>query len=81
MPMPSPELEVWRYSRIAELDLARYAPTAVRSTVTGAEGLLGETEVTAALAAGADVHDILDELSAAHHTTVAITLPAGRDLA
>ena len=81
MPMPSPELEVWRYSRIAELDLARYAPTAVRSTVTGAEGLLGETEVTAALAAGADVHDIFDELSAAHHTTVAITVPAGRVLA
>ena len=38
MAVPSPESEVWRYSRIAELDLATYPPAAVRTTVTGAEG-------------------------------------------
>jgi hypothetical protein len=32
MALPSPEQEVWRYSRIAELDLAGFAPAGVRTT-------------------------------------------------
>ena len=49
--LPSPELEVWRYSRIAEL------------------------------VASMDVHDVFDELNAAYHRTVAVTVPAGKVLA
>ena len=33
MALPSAELEVWRYSRIGELDLAAFTPAAVQSTV------------------------------------------------
>ena len=39
MALPSAEQEVWRYSRIGELDLASFTPAAVRSTVSGAEAL------------------------------------------
>jgi len=82
MAMPSPELEVWRYSRIAELDLATYTAGAVRTTVTGAESLpAADPALVAALVAGMTVHDVFDELNAAYHQTVAITVPAGKVLA
>ena len=82
MALPSPELEVWRYSRIAELDLANYAPAAVRTTVTGAEQApVADAALIAELVAGMDVHDVFDELSAAFHRTVAISVPAGKVLA
>lgn len=78
MALPSAELEVWRYSRIAELDLAAFAPTAPRTTVTGT-GLLPQADpaLVASLVAGMEVHDVFDELSAAYHGTVAISVPAG----
>ena len=82
MALPSSELEVWRYSRIAELDLATYAPAAVQTTVTGAEQMpAADSAVVADLVAGMEVHDIFDELSAAYHRTVAIGVPAGKVLA
>ncbi|MEY3492842.1 MAG: SufBD protein N-terminal region, partial [Actinomycetota bacterium] len=34
-PFPTTDLEHWRYSRIDELDLARFAPTDTPSTITG----------------------------------------------
>ena len=45
MAVPSPESEVWRYSRIAELDLATYTPAAVRTTVTGADQVPAGTQM------------------------------------
>ena len=39
MAVPSPESEVWRYSRIAELDLGAHVPVAVHTTVAGADQL------------------------------------------
>ena len=82
MALPSPELEVWRYSRIADLDLANYAPAVVRTSVTGAEQAPAADEaLVAELVAGMEVHDIFDELSAAYHRTVAVSVPAGKVLA
>jgi Fe-S cluster assembly protein SufD len=40
LPLPSPEDEIWRYSRIAELDLDAFTPVGVEVTVTGADGYL-----------------------------------------
>lgn len=80
--VPSPELEVWRYSRIAELDLAASSPAAVRTTVTGADQVpVADPALIAELVAGMAVHDVFDELNAAYHRTVAISVPAGKVLA
>ena len=82
MAAPSAEQEVWRYSRIGELDLAAYAPTSVRSTISGAEQVPeADPAVVDALVAGMTVHDLFDELNAAFHTTIAISVPAGKVLA
>jgi Fe-S cluster assembly protein SufD len=82
MAMPSPELEVWRYSRIGQLDLAAFTPTAVRTTVSGAQQLpAADPALIAQLVAGMEVHDVFDELNAAYHRTVAISVPAGKVLA
>lgn len=82
MAVPSPESEVWRYSRIAELDLATYTPAAVRTTVTGADQVpAADAALVAQLVAGMAVHDVFDELNAAYHRTVAICVPAGKVLA
>ena len=78
--LPSPESEVWRYSRIAELNLAAFTPGAVVTTVTGAESLVASPAITAELVASMPVHDVFDELSAAHATTVEIHVPAGKVL-
>ena len=80
MQLPSPESEVWRYSRIAELDLAAFTPAPLTTTVTGAEGLVADSARTAELVASMTVHDVFDELNAAHHQTVEIHVPAGKVL-
>ncbi|MFZ4720699.1 MAG: SufB/SufD family protein [Ilumatobacteraceae bacterium] len=80
--LPSTESEVWRYSRIAELDLAAYSPAATSSTtVTGADGLTADPTATARLVASMPVHDVFDELSNAHAHDVEIHVPAGKVLA
>jgi Fe-S cluster assembly protein SufD len=82
LPVPTAEQEVWRYSRIGELDLAAFAPAPVRTTVIGAEQVpAASPALVASLVAGLEVHDVFDELSAAFHTTVAISVPAGKVLA
>jgi Fe-S cluster assembly protein SufD len=79
--LPSAESEVWRYSRIAELDLAAFTPSPLTTTVTGAEALTPTPALTAELVASMDVHDVFDELSAEYAQTVEIHVPAGRVLA
>jgi Fe-S cluster assembly protein SufD len=79
--LPSTESEVWRYSRIAELDPAAFAPAPLTTTVTGAAGLVADPSLTAALVADMTVHDVFDELNAAHAQTIEVHVPAGRVLA
>jgi Fe-S cluster assembly protein SufD len=88
-PLPTAEEEVWRYSRVGDLDLDRYTPMATVTEVThgelgrvrvgrasdleGAEGMLGALPDTA------------DALTWLHHALVAdplvIHVPAGVTLA
>ncbi|MBI4883715.1 MAG: Fe-S cluster assembly protein SufD [Actinobacteria bacterium] len=76
--LPSADEEVWRYSRIGELDLAAFEPAAVKSTVTGAEKLPAVDEsLISRLVAGLTMHDSFDELSAEFNCTVAISVPSG----
>jgi Fe-S cluster assembly protein SufD len=78
--LPSPESEVWRYSRIAELDLGAFRPVPLTTTVTGDATLTPSPELTAELVASMETHDVFDELSAVYAQTVEIHVPAGRVL-
>ena len=74
MSLPTVEQEVWRYSRIGDLQLDRYLPAAARTTVEGGDGYL----VIDAEPPAVQVHDIFDELSAAFHRTITLRIPGGR---
>lgn len=59
--LPSPEQEVWRYSRIAELDLAAFSPGSVRTSVSGMDGLPSpDAALVADVVAAITVHDVFD---------------------
>jgi Fe-S cluster assembly protein SufD len=81
MSMPTPEEEVWRYSRIGELDLDRYTPGRAQTTVTGLQHRDGDRA-----AGGPILHehvddvpaDVFHELNNAYAEPVVIRVPAGR---
>ena len=76
MAMPTAADEVWRYSRIGELDLEAFRPSEVHTTVEGAEGLLAEHHD---VPTGA-VHDLFDELNAAFSSPVVVVVPKGTEV-
>jgi Fe-S cluster assembly protein SufD len=73
MAMPTIGDEVWRYSRIGELDLDAYRPAAASLTVEGADGFL---DATGQVETGV-VHDLFDELNVAFNAQVVLTIPKG----
>ena len=75
-PFPSPEAEIWRYSRIDELDLAEFAPVADHVVVTGADGLRAEQPAREPVASD----DYFDLLNVAFGEPIVIRIPAGRTL-
>src|SRR5918994_7725124 len=66
-PWPTPAEEIWRYSRIEDLDLARYAPTVATTTVEGGGDLVVDAAAGAELpdVIGAAAPDVFAELNAA----------------
>lgn len=74
--LPTTEQEVWRYSRIDELQLDRYEPAPSQTEITAPDGL-----VTIGAAPQLTVHDVFDELNEAHADPLLVTVPAGRSLA
>jgi Fe-S cluster assembly protein SufD len=70
--LPTPEEEIWRYSRIDQLDANAYTPTAIDAAVTG---------WTPAAAAGVDgvepPADVFAELNASLATPVVLRIPPG----
>jgi Fe-S cluster assembly protein SufD len=73
MPMPTAEQEVWRYSRIGELQLDRFRAVAPSTKVVGANGYAGGAHDVDTSA----VHDVFDELNAAFHGETVLTIPRG----
>jgi Fe-S cluster assembly protein SufD len=71
--LPTAAEEIWRYSRIGELDLARYTPGRATTTVDGPAELIAED------GEGFDAPppDVFAELNAAHADTVVIRVPKG----
>jgi Fe-S cluster assembly protein SufD len=79
--LPTAAEEIWRYSRIADLELRRYQPGLATTTVTAGEGgdagdLVSE-EPTAITVVDAPYPDVFAELNAAHSGTVLIRVPKG----
>jgi Fe-S cluster assembly protein SufD len=75
--LPTAAEEIWRYSRIADLDLRCYQPGRATTTVTGdADGLVTE-EPTAITVVDAPYPDVFAELNAEHAATVHIRVPKG----
>jgi Fe-S cluster assembly protein SufD len=72
--LPSPDEEIWRYSRIAELDFDAFAATPTTATVDGwaAERGGAPSEPPA---------DVFAELNASHAEVVVLRIPAGRVVA
>jgi Fe-S cluster assembly protein SufD len=79
--LPSAEDEVWRYSRIGELDLDGFVPGHAVTTVEGVEGatVVVGGELGDRLGAG-DTIDVFHELNNAFMDAVVVSVPAGRTL-
>ncbi len=73
MSPPTAEQEVWRYSRIGELELDRFHPVVPTTTVHGANGFVAARhDLDTSM-----VHDIFDELSASFYGETVLTIPRG----
>ena len=74
-PLPTAEEEIWRYSRIGELDLDRFVPAPDRAVITAEPplGLVDDGDSPAL-----EDPDLFDDLVEAFGARRAITVPAGR---
>jgi Fe-S cluster assembly protein SufD len=81
-PWPTAEEEIWRYSRIGELDLDAFgAGDGLRTTITGADGLLVETGAAAETvgAVMTSAPDVFAELNTAFAPDpIALVVPSGK---
>jgi Fe-S cluster assembly protein SufD len=73
--LPTTDEEIWRYSRIEELDLSRYETAASVTSVEGADGL--QVEFTAH-PEGFGFPDVFAEMNAEHMSVTVIKVPAHR---
>jgi Fe-S cluster assembly protein SufD len=74
-PMPTPDEEIWRYSRIADLDLDRFTPAAA-ATVVGAldDPSILATDIEPELFAD-ETPDVFADLNRAFMTPVVVRIP------
>ncbi len=88
-PFPTTDLEHWRYSRIDELDLARFAPADTPSTVTGgsADAIVTRVATSAASADSAftrlfpsnvDELELFAALNLAHMDVIIVSVAANK---
>ena len=80
--LPTTDEEIWRYSRIGELDLGAYRPVDCAPVVSGDTGAALVTVLTAAsqvpdLFADEPTPDVFAELNRDGAVTVRVTVPAG----
>lgn len=83
-PFPSPDEEIWRYSRIAELDLERFTPARASTTITGGEGSAVDIDTTSPSGDGEFTDpgsDLFGALNDAFHTAITIRVPSGKAVA
>lgn len=77
--LPSPDEEIWRYSRIDQLDLERFSPGVCRTTVSGPDDVLDQVVVDEEPELFPDDSpDVFAELNRAFMTPTVLHIPAGR---
>jgi Fe-S cluster assembly protein SufD len=77
-PLPTTEEEIWRYSRIAELDLDRFTPGSAVTTVQGAERVLVESPSAADQEViGGEPADVFHGLNTRFAAPIVLRVPAG----
>ncbi|MCU0259565.1 MAG: Fe-S cluster assembly protein SufD [Ilumatobacteraceae bacterium] len=77
--LPTADEEIWRYSRIGELDLTRYVPGSVVTTVDGPDDLVVAALDTAGLDERlTDAADVFAELNDAFMAPLTIRVPRHR---
>jgi Fe-S cluster assembly protein SufD len=87
--LPTPDEEIWRYSRITELDLDRFAPTPTVTRVTGGDGLVagaedasGDPELASLVdVVGGEAPDVFADLNLAFMAPTIVRVPPGRVVA
>ena len=72
--MPSTDEEIWRYSRIGELDLASFAPGAVRTETLGADSVRAAGPLSVGIPRDIDMFSVLN---AEHGTELGLVIPRG----
>ncbi|MFZ9675184.1 MAG: Fe-S cluster assembly protein SufD [Ilumatobacteraceae bacterium] len=85
LPFPTADEEIWRYSRIAELDLATFHPVPTVSTISGVSDIARVTHVPVSAASvdasltglfdGAHGNDLFSELNLAHMDVIVVSVP------
>ena len=76
--LPSAEEEIWRYSRIGELDLAQFAPGRARTETINADPVRSTSRL-----AGAAMEipaDVFAELNLAHGEEIGLSIPKGKSV-
>lgn len=76
--LPTADAEIWRYSRIGELDLTAFTPTDHEVDVVGDEGLVTRTD---AVELFDDTPDVFAGLNRAAGRSLHLVVPAGRVVA
>ena len=76
--LPTPDEEIWRYSRIDQLDLERFSPASCVTDVKGPDGVIADVEPE--LFAD-QTPDVFAELNRAFMSPVVIRVPAGTTIA
>ena len=77
--LPTPAEEIWRYSRIDELQLDRFTPGVATTTIEGGAGIVVDRADLAELpdVIGAEAPDIFGELNTAFMAPIVVRVPAG----
>jgi Fe-S cluster assembly protein SufD len=76
--MPTPDEEIWRYSRIDQLDLERFRPATTTTTVDGSSvSEIVASDVEPELFAG-ETPDVFAELNRAFMSPTVLRIPRGR---
>lgn len=77
--LPTADEEVWRYSRIDELRLDKYAPHPASTLVTDPSRIVSD-ETNQSEIPSLTIHDVFDELNEAHAEPVVVRVAAGRSI-
>ena len=73
--LPTIDEEIWRYSRINELDLSAYAPSTVTTVVSGADGVRASDAAALVGVAMSSDPDVFAEMNRRTPDVVALSVP------